>query len=288
MPYTIGSLCSGYGGLERGIDAALRGNTRTVFYCEREMYAVSNILQKIKEGKMDKAPVFTDVISFPTGLFQEERIDILCGGFPCQSFSSAGKRLADEDPRHLFPHFIRIIEQQMPKQVFLENVEGIISAKLKGDHWADPAGTPVLLHVLRELERRGYKTTWGLFSASEVGAPHQRKRVFILAHSRDAHRGKILTTERRAETNTEKQESCCYGNKWPARPGQPQHDWEPPRTVNGKLNPAWVETLQSLPVGWTALGDGEDHRIDRLRLLGNGVVRQTAAKAFLTLSERLK
>jgi len=62
----------------------------------------------------------------------------------------------------------------------LENVEGIISSKLKGGGWNDPEGTPVLLHVLRELERTGYKCTWGIFSASEVGAPHQRKRVFIV------------------------------------------------------------------------------------------------------------
>lgn len=87
----------------------------------------------------------------------------------------------DDDPRHLWPHITNgIRELGYPPIVFFENVEGIISSKLKGDGWADPAGTPVLLHVLRELERMGYEATAGVFSASEVGAPHQRKRVFIM------------------------------------------------------------------------------------------------------------
>ena len=70
--------------------------------------------------------------------------------------------------------------------ILLENVEGIVSAKLSGDEWADPAGTSVLLHVLRELERRGYKATWDAASADGTGAPHERKRVFILAVRADA------------------------------------------------------------------------------------------------------
>ena len=76
--------------------------------------------------------------------------------------------------------------------------------------------------------------------------------------------------------------------QWPARPGEPQHPWEEPRTINGKLNADWVEQLMGLPVGWTQLEGGgpEDNRIDRLRLLGNGVVPATAEKAFKTLMRR--
>jgi site-specific DNA-cytosine methylase len=86
----------------------------------------------------------------------------------CQPFSMAGKRLGKEDPRHLWPYICRIIDGIMPRMCFFENVEGHIS---KG-----------LLQVLKDLEERGYKTTWGVFSASEAGAPHQRKRVFIMAY----------------------------------------------------------------------------------------------------------
>ena len=106
----------------------------------------------------------------------------------CQPFSSAGSRNADGDPRHLFPYIRHGIEIMRPDCVFLENVEGIVSAKLAGDGWNDPSGTPVLLHVIRELERLDYTAEAGVFSASECEAPHQRKRLFILAVANSAVR----------------------------------------------------------------------------------------------------
>ena len=102
-------------------------------------------------------------------------MDVLSGGFPCQPFSNAGVRKGTEDPRHLFPYIARGIRECQPRIVFLENVEGIISAKT-----AD--GESVLQYVLRELEGLGYQATAGIFSASEVGAPHQSKSVFILGY----------------------------------------------------------------------------------------------------------
>lgn len=104
----------------------------------------------------------------------------------CQPFSQAGQRNGDEDPRHLFPYFKKFLATVKPKYCFLENVDGIASAKLSGNGWNDPAGTPVLLHVCRELERVGYKVATGCFTAEEVGAPHRRMRWFIygeLAHT---------------------------------------------------------------------------------------------------------
>jgi hypothetical protein len=139
----------------------------------------------------------------------------------CQPFSAAGKKGSEEDPRHLFPYIKEIINDYRPKTVFLENVEGIISAKLKSEGWNDPIGTPVLLHVLREMERIGYKCTWGIFSASEVGAPHQRKRVYIMG-------------KQRAENLTEVEPQLPSGYFWSARPGQMQYEWEPPRTISNK------------------------------------------------------
>jgi len=175
----------------------------------------------------------------------------------CQPFSCAGARGGDEDPRHLFPAILAGIRICRPAIVFLENVEGIISAKLAGSGWNDPAGTPVLLHVLRELERVGYRATAGIFSASEVGAPHQRKRVFIMAccegvdgrglhfgeetehpeprdgcdHELANDDGERIKKFGRWLTSGSKQPAFRNGcvDLWPTRPGQPQHDWEPPR-----------------------------------------------------------
>ena len=173
------SLCTGYGGIDLGLSRVLP-DVRTIAYVEIEAFAVHNLVAKIEKGWLDAAPVWTNLKTFPWRGFHK-KVDILSGGFPCQPFSAAGRRGGDEDPRHLWPHIVRgIRELGRPSIVFFENVEGIISSKLKSDEWSDPEGTPVLLHVLRELERLGYKATAGVFSAEEVGAPHRRKRVFIM------------------------------------------------------------------------------------------------------------
>ena len=174
------SLCAGYGGIDIGLKRVLP-NLRTVAFSEIEAYAVANLVAKMEAGLLDAAPVWTNLKTFPWRKFRG-KVDILSGGFPCQPFSAAGRRKGDEDPRHLFPYIKQGIQLLRPAIVFLENVEGIISSKL-GEGWTDTEGTPVLLHVLRELERVDYKATAGIFSASEIGAPHQRKRVFIMAYS---------------------------------------------------------------------------------------------------------
>lgn len=165
------SLCSGYEGIGLGLRRVLP-TLREIAYVEREGFPIANLVAKMEAGELDAAPVFTDVKTFPYRKFRGI-VDILSGGFPCQPFSAAGKRQATEDPRHLFPYIADGIRECQPRIVFLENVQGILSCKT-GD------GEPVLQYVLRTLEGLGYRATAGIFSAEEVGAPHQRKRVFIL------------------------------------------------------------------------------------------------------------
>ena len=172
------SLCSGYDGIGIGLERAGVDIGFTV-HVEIEAFASYNLVKKIESKCLGEGVLWSDLKTFPFRKFRG-CFDILSGGFPCQPFSQAGKGKGDEDPRHLFPYIRKGIEDCQPSVVFLENVEGIVSAKLKGDHWNDPAGTPVLLHVLRELERLGYRATAIPTSASEVGAPHQRNRWFIL------------------------------------------------------------------------------------------------------------
>ena len=151
--------------------------------------------------------------------------DILSGGYPCQPFSAAGKRLGTEDPRHLWPFIADGIRAMRPRLCFFENVEGHISLGLRA--------------VIEELAGIGYETTWGIFSASEVGAPHQRKRVFILAHrSGEGLEGfaghELLRHEPRWDGEGQDglvANPCILGDAWPSRPGEPQYGWEPPRTV---------------------------------------------------------
>jgi len=182
--FRVVEFCAGYGGICLGLRRAIP-NLRVIAVSEIEGFAAANLVAKMEAGLMDPAPVWPDLKTFPSKQFHG-LVDILVAGFPCQPFSAAGNRNADDDPRHLFPYIKQSIIDMQPTFVFLENVEGIISAKLKSDDWSDEAGTAVLLHVLRELERVGYTATAGIFSAEEVGAPHRRKRVFILAKLPDA------------------------------------------------------------------------------------------------------
>lgn len=255
------SLCAGYGGIDLALDRIFGRAVRTIAFSEIEAFAIENLVAKMEAGEIPPAPVWTDLRTFPWGDF--DGIDILSGGFPCQPFSAAGRGDADSDPRHLFPAILEGIRIARPAVVFLENVEGIISKKLKGDGWRDPAGTPVLLHVLRELERVGYRAEAGIFSAAEVGAPHQRKRTFIVGHSKSDNQWRKsipamygegepiggssselayrecagLKGGLRGWPNTEWESIDGYSGcgsagihrRWPARPGEPQHEWEAPR-----------------------------------------------------------
>ena len=177
---------------------------------------------------MDPAPIWTDLKSFPWAEFRD-RVDILTGGYPCQPFSAAGKRLGTDDPRHLWPFIADGIRILRPKLCFFENVEGHISLGLR--------------EVVGELEQIGYQAAWGIFSASEVGAPHQRKRVFILAYDQSQriqghwadwlqeprpHAGQGLPLRCGDAGCGELADAI---DAWPSRPGEPQHGWEPPRVV---------------------------------------------------------
>ena len=182
------SLCTGIGGLDIGLHAGLRAvghSPRTVCYVEREAFAVACLGKAIEAGRLDDAPIWLgDLQLMPLDLLP--RIDIITGGYPCQPFSAAGKRKGEDDPRHLWPSVLETIRALRPRGVFFENVAGHISLGL--------------FDVLSDLENSGYRTAWGCYSASSVGAPHRRERVFILglADARlhdETPRGERTTTE---------------------------------------------------------------------------------------------
>ncbi len=159
------SLCSGAGGLDLGLTIAMPGY-RTVGHVERETYAAAILVARMEEAALDPAPVWDDVASFD-GRPWRGAVDIVSAGYPCQPFSVAGKRQGADDPRHLWPHVARIIGEVEPPFVFLENVANHLRL-----------GFP---EVARALVGMGYKLAAGLFTAAEVGAPHKRERLFILA-----------------------------------------------------------------------------------------------------------
>ena len=198
----------------------------------------------MEAGYLDAAPIWTDVKTFPWEEFRG-KVDILSGGYPCQPFSAAGKRLGKDDPRHLWPWIADGIRICRPAVCFFENVEGHISLGLR--------------EVIGELEEIGYRATWGVFSAAEVGAPHQRKRVFILAHCKCTGLERwgcwMQSTSNRSRTSDHFGEGCDLLERWPSRPGQPQFPWEPPRVVGNQ--PADLGDTQSERAGELPIGAGE-------------------------------
>jgi len=224
------SMCSGYEGMGRGL-RGLFPNLREIAYVEREGYACANLVAKIEEGELSEAPIFTDVKEFPYGKFRG-CVDILSAGFPCQPFSSSGIRKGTEDPRHLFPFIADGVQLCRPNWVALENVEGIISCKFGGEQ-----DTSVLKYVMGYMEKIGYEGAFTLVSASEEGAPHQRKRVFMLFRNTnpDTEIERRLGDSERArlpslhDGSGEKQP--WRAGTWPSRPGEAQYGWEEPRVI---------------------------------------------------------
>jgi len=357
------SLCTGYGGLELGIRRVIPA-LRTVCYVEVEAFACANLVAKIEAGELDAAPIWTDIKTFNGRPFYK-RVHIITAGYPCQGESVAGKRQGKADPRWLWPHIERIIETVEPLWFFGENVSGHLTL-----------GFPT---VYRSLRLMGYKVEAGLFTAEEVGAPHKRERLFILAYNSngqgysadvakprektqlescdDGRESELENASRTASSNQDgqisgrarqedvsqgygkigsirlgaaselanptnngfsgqqegsiqkgqfnkiqKQSECGWsgrikGCRWPSRPGQPQYEWEEPRTVKTYPGPKptyWedykkkiAEAIESqlgrIPNGHTEVVDSIANRVDRLRLLGNGVVPQQAEKAFREL-----
>jgi DNA (cytosine-5)-methyltransferase 1 len=210
-------LCAGYGGIELGLKRAVP-DLRTVALCEIEAFAVANLVAKMEAGFMDPAPIWPNLKTFPWGAFRD-RVDILTGGYPCQPFSAAGQRKGKQDPRHLWPWIADGIRLLRPRICFFENVEGHISLGLSD--------------VIEDLAGMGYRTTWGIFSASECGAPHQRKRVFIMALASGFGGTPGLSGSlQRHEGQSGEFDHGCGEAAWPSRPGEQQYGWEPPRVVN--------------------------------------------------------
>lgn len=290
------SLCAGIAGLDEGLDRAigrLGFSLRTVAYAEIEAWPCANLVAKMENGTLDPAPIWTDLLTFPGATFHG-KVCVVSGGFSCQPFSSAGRGAADADPRHLFPAITTVLRDTGAPIGLFENVDGIISARLRMEGWNDPVGTPVLLHVLRELERGGFRAAWTLCSAEEVGAPHRRLRVFIMAH-RDYQReqqpdgllgevggrtgdgGESMADRIRARLEgfiRDEIDGCKPGRIgtdtarpapetrfWPSSPGSEQFIFEPPRVLVGNTESGDGQRKASRKSGHAAQPDEGRERV---------------------------
>jgi DNA (cytosine-5)-methyltransferase 1 len=163
------SLFSGIGGFD--LAAEWMGWTN-VLHCERDPFC-----QRVLQYHFPNAKTYNDVKTFD-GTEWRGRVDILTGGFPCQPYSSAGKRLGKDDERHLWPQMCRIISEVAPAYVVGENVRGLLN-------WN---GGVVFEEVCADLEAMGYEVWTGILPAAGVGAPHRRDRVWWVATNSNNYR----------------------------------------------------------------------------------------------------
>ena len=277
----IGSLCTGYGGLDMAVEAFF--NAEMVWCAENDKYA-----SKLIEQRFNK-PNLGDIKQIDWATVKP--IDILTAGYPCQPFSNAGQRKGTDDERHIWPHIIKAISILRPKFIILENVRGHLSLGFK--------------EVLGDLTKNGYDAKWRVVRASDIGAPHQRARLFIIAYSN----GKGLQGSRwqergfGSEFTTDTNSDACEKSRrtdreisatdrgLQSRQARSKHRFSrsmereaiPNALDQGKLNAKFVEYMMGLPNGWVT--DLDLSRTQQLKMLGNGVVPQQAYYALELLHD---
>lgn len=269
----IGSLFSGIGGLELGLERAIP-EARVVWQVERDPYA-----RRVLEKHWPAARRYEDVQE--VGAHNLQAVDLICGGFPCQDISNAGARAGIDGERSgLWREFARILGEMVPKYVVLENVPALLNRGMG--------------RVLADLAALSYDGTWDCIPASALGAPHRRDRWFFVGWHRATSRAIPYTGGK-------------YGDCW--RRAKRRSSWNRESILHGKNGPMadsvclgsesagsnWWETLSAVgrsidgfPTGLHRVGVApweagiprvtinQLNRADRLRCLGNAVVPQVA------------
>lgn len=307
------SLFTGAGGGVLGTHHLL--GWKTCGYVEWNEYCQRVIAARIADGYLTSAPIFTDVREFvQSGAAEQYRgiADVVAAGFPCQPFSVAGKQLAANDERNMWPATRDVIRIVQPRSVLLENVPGLVSCGYIGT-------------VIADLAALGYVGRWGVIGAADAGAPHKRDRLWIVADAscrrrsesgerkvQQPWRAKVVGS---SQTVADPASKLCDGREHHAGCDS-QHAQaipqlgnrrdaadvaDPDATGRQELHAATITSRQGsstgAPVGWWLrdpgdepesgvgrVADGVAHRVDRLKAAGNGQVSIVAARAWRELA----
>jgi DNA (cytosine-5)-methyltransferase 1 len=282
-------LFSGIGGFSLGLERT--GGFETVAFCEIEEFP-----RKVLAKHWPDVPCLTDVRKITKGDV-DGPIDVICGGYPCQPFSTAGKRAGEKDDRHLWPEVNRLLDVFRPSWFIGENVAGHISMGLDS--------------VLSDLENTGYASRVFLIPACAVDAKHRRDRIWIVANSDSRRRGEQEERQGqqpgRAETKRSSEDVAHPQGERRRKTGQPE---QRPSIGSAGTSPtpghvAHTKSISGGPgcgeagsignrhvfadsgqiddQGWITwpvepdvgrVANGVPNRVDRLKALGNAVVPQ--------------
>ena len=257
MTLTVGSLFSGIGGIDLGLE---RAGMTVKWQSEIDPFAC-----KVLKKHWPDIPNLGDIKTVDWS--NVEPVDLIAGGYPCQPFSTAGKRQGENDPRHLWPYFRNSISAIRPSFALLENVRGHLSM----------GGTT----VIADLASIGYDCEWRLISAASIGANHRRDRIIIVAYPQGKYsNGKFDFARncKQSETPTQLGNSCRSENvAYPSSGGRIRRRF----TFEGFNEEVREHALRSAQYWQTEpnmgrMADGVPRRVDRLRGLGNAVVPQVA------------
>ena len=287
-----GSLFSGIGGFDL---AAEWMGWHNEFHCEWMPFP-----RKVLHHYWPNSKSYEDITKTDFSIHRES-IDILTGGFPCQPYSSAGKRLGKEDERHLWPHMLRVISEVKPTYVVGENVRGLTN-------WN---GGMVFEEVCVDLESQGYEVQPILLPACAVGAPHRRDRIWFVA-SNSNHRRTQAWTKREVleKSNTERQaagfiydviqKNATYSNNEGLQRRQINGNFTKEerkgkfyRNTTGQICDKWKNFPTESPI--CGGNDGLPIKLDRitfskwrsesLKGYGNAIVPQVAYQIFKVIAE---
>ena len=289
------SMFSGIGGFELGIERATDGKWECIGYSEIDKYSIQTYKKHFSNHKDYGNARNINPKELPD-------FDLLCGGFPCQSFSIAGKRKGFQDTRGtLFHEICRVVAEKKPRFLFLENVKGLLSAD-NGRCFAT---------IISSLDELGYNVEWQVLNSKNFGVPQNRERVFIIGHLRGKGGQQVFPLRKVSseikETDGERIMIDVYNRKLrdecPTL-SQPEHNsirvayaidanyWKGTSEQHflekktrqlvytpkvRRLTPTECERLQGFPDGWTKYGINEHGKeveqsdTQRYKQLGNAV-----------------